>query len=404
MSRSLLQPPPAIPPTDADRERSDQPAPRRPGIGRRALAALLTVAALLGGTAGAGLLVATGATDGGSTTTTGVVQSSDGVAEAGTGASAATLDASALYEGTSSGVVSITARGIASDTSVSPFGPSPDSESTATGSGFVIDGNGRILTAAHVVDGASEITVTFRNGTSRTAEVLGQDDATDVAVLEVDPSGLNLRPLELGSSGSLDVGDAVAAIGDPFGYERSMSTGIVSGLDRTIEAPNGFTVAHAIQTDAALNPGNSGGPVLNADGQVIGIADQVATSGSSESNSGVGFAVPIDLVKSELAKLEAGERVSHAYLGVGTSNAAGTTAGALVQSVASGSPADDAGLRSGDIATAIAGTRVEGSSDLVAAVAAHEPGDRVTVKITRGSESQDVSVTLGTQPTQSSPE
>jgi putative serine protease PepD len=402
MSRSLLHPPPATPPTDADGERSDQPPRRRPGIGRPGLAVLLAIAAVLGGTVGAGLLVVTGATDDGSATTTSVVQqpSAD---EAGSGGSAASLDASALYGSTSAGVVSITARGISSESSVSPFGPSPGSEGTATGSGFVIDDNGRILTAAHVVDGASEITVTFRDGTSRTAEVLGQDDATDVAVLEVDPSGLSLHPLELGGSASLDVGDAVAAIGDPFGYERSISTGIVSGLDRTIEAPNGFTVAHAIQTDAALNPGNSGGPVLNADGQVVGIADQVATSGSSDSNSGVGFAVPIDLVKSELAKLEAGERVSHAYLGVGTSTAAGTTAGALVQSVASGSPADDAGLRAGDTVTALAGTRVEGGNDLVAAVAAHAPGDRVTVQIRRGSESRDVSVTLGTQPAQSSP-
>jgi putative serine protease PepD len=402
MSRSLLHPPPATPPTDADGERSGQPPRRRPGIGRRGLAVLLAIAAVLGGTVGAGLLVVTGATDDGSATTTNVVQQSS-ADEAGSGGSAASLDASALYGSTSAGVVSITARGISSESSVSPFGPSPGSEGTATGSGFVIDDNGRILTAAHVVDGASEITVTFRDGTSRTAEVLGQDDATDVAVLEVDPSGLSLHPLELGGSASLDVGDAVAAIGDPFGYERSISTGIVSGLDRTIEAPNGFTVAHAIQTDAALNPGNSGGPVLNADGQVVGIADQVATSGSSDSNSGVGFAVPIDLVKSELAKLEAGERVSHAYLGVGTSTAAGTTAGALVQSVASGSPADDAGLRAGDTVTALAGTRVEGGNDLVAAVAAHAPGDRVTVQIRRGSESRDVSVTLGTQPAQSSP-
>jgi putative serine protease PepD len=399
MSRSLLHPPPAIPPTDADGDRSDRPPPpRRPGISRRALATLLAVAALLGGGAGAGLLVATGATDGGSTTTNVVQASSGNGDEAG---SAVSLDASALYQSTSAGVVSITARGIASNGAVSPFGQSPDSQATASGSGFVIDAQGRILTAAHVVDGASQITVTFRDGTSRTAELLGQDDATDVAVLKVDPSGLSLHPLELGSSASLGVGDAVAAIGDPFGYERSMSTGIVSGLDRTIEAPNGFTVAHAIQTDAALNPGNSGGPVLNAAGQVIGIADQVATNGSSDSNSGVGFAVPIDLVKSELSKLEAGERVSHAYLGVSTSTAAGTTAGALVQSVASGSPADQAGLRSGDIVTALGGTRVEGSNDLVAAVAAHEPGDRVTLKVTRGSESRELSITLGTQPSQS---
>jgi S1-C subfamily serine protease len=122
-------------------------------------------------------------------------------------------------------------------------------------------------------------------------------------VLSVDPSGLTLHPLALGSSASLGVGDAVAAIGDPFGYQRSISTGIVSGLDRTISAPNGFTVAHAIQTDAALNPGNSGGPVLESSGRVVGIVDQIATNGSSEANTGVGFAVPIDLVKSELSQL-----------------------------------------------------------------------------------------------------
>ena len=136
--------------------------------------------------------------------------------------------------------------------------------------------------------------------------MLGQDDATDVAVIKIDPSGLTLHPLTLGSSSSVGVGDDVAAIGDPFGYARSISTGIVSGVDRTIKAPNGFTVAHALQTDAAMNPGNSGGPVLNADGQVIGIADQIATDGSADQSSGVGFAVPIDLVKSALADAQVG--------------------------------------------------------------------------------------------------
>ena len=200
--------------------------------------------------------------------------------------------------------------------------------STATGTGFVVDGKGHIVTAAHVVEGASSISVKFQDGTTRTAKVLGTDEATDVAVLSVDPSGLTLHPLALGSSASLAIGDEVAAIGDPFTYDRSLSTGVVSGLDRTISAPNGFTVAHAIQTDAALNPGNSGGPVLDASGRVIGIVDQIATNGSSQTSSGVGFAVPIDLVRSELStargRADGAPRLprrQHLDLGTGTAGA-----------------------------------------------------------------------------------
>ena len=185
-----------------------------------------------------------------------------------------------------------------------------------TGTGFVIDTDGHILTAAHVVEGSQTVKVTLTDGTTRDATVLGSDNATDVAVLKIDPEGLTLTPLTLGSSADVSVGEAVAAIGDPFGYERSISTGIISGVDRTIQAPNGFTVAHALQTDTAINPGNSGGPILNAAGQVIGIADQIATDGSSSQSSGVGFAVPIDLVKAELEQLTAGQDVEHAYLGV----------------------------------------------------------------------------------------
>jgi putative serine protease PepD len=365
---------------------------------------LLVLAALLGGGASTGLLVATGAIDTGDAapTITAASEPSAGGEEAAS-ESSSSLDASALYASTAAGVVDITARGTSSTSGGGPFSPPQPSESTATGTGFVIDEDGHVLTAAHVVDGASSITLTFRDGTTRTATLLGQDDATDVAVLEVDPSGLDLHPLELGSSASLDVGDAVAAIGDPFGYERSLSAGIVSGLDRTIEAPNGFTVAHAIQTDAALNPGNSGGPVLGADGKVIGIADQIATNGSTESNTGVGFAVPIDLVKSELEQLIAGESVSHAYLGVSTATAGDTTtAGALAAEVASDGPAADAGLRSGDIVTAMGSTRIRDGNDLVAAIAAHEPGDEVTLTVHRGSDTLELAVTLGTQPGQAS--
>jgi putative serine protease PepD len=406
MPRSLLDDPPPFltygeepTPTPTQPPPEPPPQPPRPAARRepprRGLAVLLVTAALLGGGVSTGLLAVTGALDGDGSTTT-VVSSASGSS----GGAASSLDAGALYAKAAPGVVDITARGTTRTSTRNPFSPPESSQSTATGTGFVIDGDGHILTAAHVVDGASSITVAFSDGTTRTARLLGQDDATDVAVLSIDPDGLTLHPLELGSSAGLDVGDAVAAIGDPFGYERSLSTGVVSGLDRTIEAPNGFTVAHAIQTDAALNPGNSGGPVLDADGKVIGIADQIATGGTSSANTGVGFAVPIDLVKSELDQLKSGGEVRHAYLGVATGDASGSGAtGARIEDVTSGGPAASAGLQAGDVVTKLGGTDVGGPNDLVAAIAAHKPGDRVTVTVQRGSESREVTVTLGTQPT-----
>jgi len=218
-------------------------------------------------------------------------------------------------------------------------------------------------------------------------------------VLKIDASGETLHTLKLASS-SPGIGDAVAAIGDPFGYARSISTGIVSGLDRTIQAPNGFTVAHAIQTDAALNPGNSGGPVLNANGQIIGIVDQIATNGNAEQSSGVGFAVPIAIVRSELSTLKSGAKVTHAYLGVATSDLS-TTSGATIASVSQGGPAAAAGLRTGDVVTKIGDTTVSGPNDLVAAIAAHHPGEKVTLIVRRGASTTQMTVTLGTQPAQS---
>jgi putative serine protease PepD len=368
---------------------SDDRRPYRPG--RRALAVLLISAALLGGGASTGILALAGAFRNDGSTTTTVVQSSS----SGTSASSSTsLDAKAVYASASPGVVQITATGTGSS-QPGPFGGG--SSQTATGSGFVVDGQGHIVTAAHVVDGASSLKVTFADGTTRTATLTGKDNATDVAVLKVDPSGLTLHPLALGSSASLKAGDALAAIGAPFGYEESISTGIVSGLDRTIQAPNGYTIAHAIQTDAAINPGNSGGPILDSSGRVVGIADQIATNGSSEQSSGVGFAVPIDLIKRELGQLEAGKTVSHAYLGVATTDSTGTT-GALVTSVSSGSPAASAGVKAGDLITAVDGKSVTGPSDLVSAIAAHHPGDKLTLTLRRGASSVTATATLGRQP------
>ena len=375
--------------------------PARPGRRppRRPLAVLLVASAVLGGGTTAGVLAATGAVGGDAASTTTVIQRS-----AGSTAASGGLDARGLYASAAPGVVDITVQSRSTDAAATtPFGgAAPQSQTTASGTGFVVDGNGHIVTAAHVVDGATSVTVKFDDGTTRKATVLGQDDATDVAVIKVDPSGLTLHPLELGSSASVGVGAPVAAIGDPFGYERSLSTGIVSGVDRTIQAPNGFTVAHAIQTDAAMNPGNSGGPVLAADGKVVGIADQIATDGSAEQSSGVGFAVPIDLVKSALATLERGGKVQHAYLGVATGASASGTDGAAVSSVVAGGPAGDAGLRAGDVVTAVGDTAVADSNDLVAAVAAHRPGDEVKLTVKRGSDTLHLTVTLGTQPAQRS--
>ena len=302
-----------------------------------------------------GILAATGNLGRSGSSTGAVIQ--EAAASGSSAASTSSGDVSGLYAKAAPGVVQITSKGSSQSSGSGPFPQSGQSQ-TATGTGFVIDGQGDILTAAHVVDGGSSITVTFQDGTTRTATVAGKDDATDAAVVKVDPSGLDLHPLALGDSGSLQVGNELAAIGSPFGYPESLSTGVVSGLDRTIQAPNGFTVAHAIQTDSALNPGNSGGPVLSSAGQVIGIADQIAINGGGDSFTGVGFAVPIDLVKAELTQLESGQSVAHAYLGVSTADSTSGNPGALVGSVASGSPAADAGLHAGDVITAVDSTPV----------------------------------------------
>ena len=408
MSTPIIEQPPTgpgngrlAPPTPPDGPRGPQSATR---AGRAALVAVAIGAALLGAGGVAGVLAATGALDG-STKSTSVVEP---VAAAAGGTTTASLNPRALYASSAAGVVDITASGVSSGGDqggggggpFGPSGPSGQSQTTAAGSGSVIDGQGRILTAAHVVQGASSIKVSFQDGTTKTAKLLGADQSTDIALLKVDPSGLTLHPLALGSSKTLAVGDALAVIGDPFQYSRSLSTGVVSGLDRTIGATNGFSIAHAIQTDASLNPGNSGGPVLDAKGRLVGIADQIATGGSSaQTSSGVGFAVPIDIVKSELSQLESGAQVRHAFLGIETGNSTAGN-GALVGSVQGGGPAAAAGMRSGDVVTAFDGSPIHGSNDLVAAITSHRPGDKVKLTVRRGSRSVEITATLATQPRQ----
>jgi S1-C subfamily serine protease len=369
---------------------------------RAALAAMALAVALVGGGAALAIGLATGAlhTTG---SAAGKAATVTRLAPAPAGGESVSREGWApVYSRVAPSTVDVIVR---SDGTVStPFGAQREPQTTL-GSGMVLDGAGHILTAAHVVAGATSVTVTFQDGVRRGAKVLGADSSSDVAVLGVSPAGLSLYPVGLGSSRSVAVGAPVGVIGDPLGFDRSLSTGVVSALDRTIEAPNGFQVAHAIQIDAALNPGNSGGPVLNARGRVIGISDQIAVGtnqfghSTSETSTGVGFVVPIDLVKAELAQLKRGEHVVHAYLGVatGTSEQA-DRAGAFVQEVRTATPAASAGLRPGDVIVAFDGARIAGANDLIDALAGARAGARATVTVLRGSERLTFEVTLAAQP------
>jgi putative serine protease PepD len=366
-------------------------APRKRSRLGRSVAAVLA-AAVIASAAVTALLYAVGIA-GGSTRT--VVMSSG---QTSGGSDPGGLDANSLYRSAAPGVVAIEATGTSSGSN-NGFPYTPPGQSVDTGTGLVVDSRGDILTASHVVAGAATITVKLQNGPVRTASVLGTDTSNDVSVLHVDPSGLALHPLPLGSVRSLLAGDPLAVIGDPFGYNRSLSTGVASGLGRTIQAPNGFLIANALQTDAALNPGNSGGPVLDAQGQVVGIADQIATGGSGvDQGSGVGFAIPIDPVKSELPGLESGQTVEHPYLGASLQDASIDQQGAQVQGVAAGSPAAAAGLRAGDLITVLDGSAINGPSQLVDDLAALKPGDKVTLTVTRRSKAIKLTATLAGQP------
>ena len=199
------------------------------------------------------------------------------------------------------------------------FGLPQEQQGEATGSGFVIDKAGTILTNAHVVNGATKVTVQFQNKQSVEAKVLGKDESTDLALLKVDPTGVKLTPLTLGSSKGVQVGDPAIAIGNPFGLERTLTTGVISAVQRTIQAPNNFEIDDVLQTDAPINPGNSGGPLIDATGRVIGINSQIATGGSGSHGSvGIGFAVPIDTAKQIIPDLKQSGRVDRGYLGIGS--------------------------------------------------------------------------------------
>jgi S1-C subfamily serine protease len=322
-----------------------------------------------------------------------------------------------IYREEGQGVVFIQAEGVAES---SIFG---QEEGTATGSGFVVDDDGTILTNAHVVADAEQVQVSFEEGGEAIeAEVRGVDPDTDLAVLKIDPNEVeDLTVLPLGDSSELEVGDPVVAIGNPFGLQRTVTTGIVSALQRQIDAPSGFSISNVIQTDASINPGNSGGPLLDVQGRVIGINSQIATGGG-QGSVGIGFAVPVNTAKELLPELRSGEEIERAYLGVSMATVTEDLAseldlpvdsGALIERVEQGDPADDAGLRGsetneltgqitepGDVIVGLDGEPVRSADDVVAAVAGKQPGDTIELEIRRGDDTRTVEVELGERPDQ----
>jgi putative serine protease PepD len=268
-----------------------------------------------------------------------------------------------------------------------------------SGTGFLIDRDGTVVTNAHVVGSAKQVRVRFDDDARPVgARVVGTDPSSDLAVLDVDASAAaGVTPLPLAESDSVQVGDAAIAIGFPLGLARTATAGIVSGLEREIQSPNGFRIDKVIQTDAPINPGNSGGPLLDARGRVIGVNSQIATAGAGGGSVGIGFAIPSDTVREIVPKLEAGQTVKRAWLGLATT-ASTSGAGAQVGSVTAGSPAAQAGVRQGDTVTKVDGKAIAAPEDISDAIAAHAPGERIEVEVTRGDSPRTLEVTLGTRP------
>jgi S1-C subfamily serine protease len=295
----------------------------------------------------------------------------------------------------------------------SPFEVFPrGQENVSTGSGFVLDEKGHILTNAHVVASSTDVRVSFSDHRTVVARVIGKDPDTDLAVLAVTTKGVALHPLELGDSSAVRVGDPTVAIGNPFGLERTLTTGVVSALQRRITAPSGFAIEDVIQTDAALNPGNSGGPLLDATGRVIGVNSQIATGDGSSGNVGIGFAVPVSTVRSVLPELETAGRVRRPFLGV---RGRAVKSGVLVETVPPGTPAARAGIRGGDhealderdgsvvvlggdVITRIGTREVQTMDDVHAALGGLRPGQKVEVELKRGGKPLTVTVQLGERP------
>ena len=389
-------------------------------------AAELSAAAMAGGAVVLGGVALFGGLDGHTTTMRELVSSPGGVPTSFVRGRA--LSINQIYNRFAPGVVQVSTTSVVNVNPTDPFGfPIPGFQQQETqkalGSGFVWDKAGHVVTNYHVVQGAKTIQVSFSNHDSMRARLVGADPSTDVAVLKVDAHARALTPLTLGESDSVRVGDAVVAIGNPFGLDRSVTAGIVSALQREVQAPNSYPIDHVIQTDAAINHGNSGGPLLNANGEVIGVNSQIQTGGTSNGNVGVGFAIPIDTVRTVAAQLIHSGKVVHASLGItGQAVDASVAAlfhfpvdhGVLVQSVKDGSGAAKAGLKAGTNSVVVAGESWLIGGDLIVqadgqtigslerlrdVIAGKKPGDHVQLELYRGTNKMTIDIELGRQPT-----
>jgi S1-C subfamily serine protease len=362
---------------------------------------------------------------GGGHTTTVVQQAPLRGDDTSSGSKSAGLTPRDIYKRAAPGVVFIRAQVVENSQSPFDFGFPQQQRGEATGSGFVVNRDGTIVTNAHVVAGATHVTVQFADKHVVDASILGRDESTDLALLKVKAKASELTPLTLGTSRTVQVGDPTIAIGNPFGLERTLTTGVVSATSRSIQAPNGFEIDGVIQTDAAINPGNSGGPLLDAAGRVIGINSQIETGGSGGGNVGIGFAIPIDTAKRLLPQLEKHGRVDRGFLGVDALTIDSSLSdlnlpvdhGVLVQTVTPRSPAAKAGIAGGnivatldgnqirlggDIITAVGGKKIRTSDDLGNAIARRKQGEKVDLDVVRGGKKQTVQVTLAARPTQTS--
>jgi S1-C subfamily serine protease len=334
------------------------------------------------------------------------------------------LTAEQIYRRDAPGVVQITATSVTQGQS-DPFNvfPTTPQKQQSLGSGFVIDKAGHIVTNYHVIQGAQRIQVSFSGQDEINATVVGRDPSTDMAVLKIDAHARALTPLTLGNSDAVTVGDAVYAIGNPFGFTRTLTTGVVSAVQRQIEAPNSLKIDHAIQTDAAINHGNSGGPLIDAAGRVIGVTSQISTGTTGQQgNLGIGFAVPVNTVRQVAAQIISTGKALHAFLGVTTSAITPQLAqlfnlpvkqGLLVTSVDKGSNADKAGIVPGKTAVIVQGESYTIGGDIIVsidhqalstfdqlrdAISQHKPGDKVDLEIYRHGSKHSVTVTLGNRP------
>jgi S1-C subfamily serine protease len=395
------------------------------GAGLKKLALIVLAAALAGGLAGGALESALGgsgeeAAGAEASTSQGRTQPLQSTPTAQSAVPTRALSAEEIYRRDAPGVVVITATQT-QQVAPTPFTPGQKEEVRVLGSGFVIDRSGDIVTNDHVVANATGVRVGFSNNATYPAKVLGGDASTDVAVVRVDAPASALHALTWADSSRVEVGDPVYAIGNPFGLDRTLTNGIVSATGRDIQAPNGLAIQRALQTNAAINHGNSGGPLIDRFGRVIGINSQIE-SGGVNGNVGVGFAVPSDTARAVAAQLISSGHVEHAWLGVAVEDIVPELSsvlkgipehGVLIVDVRPGSPAAKAGLRAGhetvtvggesavvggDAIVSLNGAAVDSSNRLVALLAAHKPGDQVQLGIVRNGQSKAVTVTLGNAP------